>query len=112
MLCASFGGAGSDFQKWGRRCKPRRRRLVCFVAEARRRVKGLSTVVSGVKILGFVVVCGVLKCWGRMIGVTVGGVVGRLSSVSRRFSVCAWHHCEKLDWKVLGSGCWWKAAVF
>ena len=85
---------------------------MCFVAEARRRVKGLSTVVSGVKGLGFVVVCGVLKCVGRVVVVVIGGLVGRLSSVSRRFFVCVWHHCEKSDWKVLGSGCWWKAAVF
>lgn len=58
------------------------------MAEATRRVKGFSIVLSGVKGLVTGVLCGVLKCEGRVIGVTCGGWVGRLSSVSRRFLVC------------------------
>ena len=82
-----FGGVGKFFQKWGRRCKPRRRRLVVFVAEERSLEKGFSIadrVVNGF-VIGFL--CGVLKCEGSVIGVVSGVCVGRLSSVSRRFCV-------------------------
>ena len=82
-----MGGAGKFFQKWGRRCRPRRRRLVDLFAVERRRANGFSSVDIGVKILVFGILCGVLKCEGRLIVVVIGGCLGRLSSVSSRFFV-------------------------
>ena len=56
-------------------------------AQERRRAKGFSIVGSGVKVLVFGILCGVLKCEGRLIVVVIGGCLGRLSSVSSRFFV-------------------------
>ncbi len=58
---------GKFFQKWGRRCRPRRRRLVDLFAEERKRAKGFSSVGSGAKAFVFGILCGVLKCEGRVI---------------------------------------------